>query len=215
MDEERQGEAAGGVGPTVARWARAAEEEQFTALARVRAAAEKWAGTIGALTGIFTIAAFVKGNDEIAELTQPTQYAVVITVAAALLCAFLAIYFAALAAQGVPVYFSADENPANDPVAYWEHYQDEVRKAAKQLRLSRFLVIPATLLLAIAVGIMWFGPTEQTISATNALVTQKTGTVVCGELVGGNETLKIKTGPTSSPVELVNVAALDVIAACP
>jgi hypothetical protein len=203
------------VSPTELQWADKAEEEQFSALSRVRAAAEKWATTIATLTGVFSLAAFVKGNDDISKLTQTTQYVVAAILALALLCAVLTIFLAALAAQGAPAYFSADENPRNDPDAYRTHYENEVAHAVALLYWSRRLVIPVIVLLAIAIGTMWFGPTQSTPSAINVLVTKETGAVLCGELVGGPGTLSIKAKQANRAMVLDHVATLQVTETCP
>jgi hypothetical protein len=201
--------------PSQRKWQDLIEVHQYNALPPIQSAAEKWAGTISTLTGVFSIAALVKGNDDIGTLTETTQWVVGGILAVALFCAFLAILCAALAAQGIPKTFTAQENPYNNPDTFRDYYLEETRKAASRLNKSRFLVIPATALLAIAIGITWFGPTTPLSSATTVLVTQRAGSVICGELVDGEGNLSLKNEQGETPSELSDVAALDIIDACP
>jgi hypothetical protein len=94
-----------------ATWQRRAEELQFSALPGIRATAERWAATVGSLTGIFTIAAIIKGPSDITAVRGSLHLlgtrlswsvAAGILVAAALACASTAIVLAAMAAQGTP-----------------------------------------------------------------------------------------------------------------
>lgn len=208
----------GHVDPGDEKWIEIADKERFEVLQRIRSTAEKWAGTITALTGIFSIAAFVKGNEDITKLTPYAQKWLIGLLVLALISAFAAIYLAALAAQGSPRFFSASRNPRNNPEAYREYYLEEAQKAAKQLGLSRLLVIPATALLALAIGVTWFGTKPEkpeTPSATSVLVTQRSGTVICGELVSEAGGLSVKTKRGSSLTVLDDVAAINVVERCP
>lgn len=191
-------------------WQNRLEHDQLAALPNIRASAEKWAGTIASLTGVFGIAAFVKGRDDIYELTEGARNGVVGLVVLALIAAFVAIFFAALAAQGTPKKtFSGTPN-------YKDLYSSEVDTAARQLRNSRIATIVATALLAGAIGFMWFGPTAKSDSTTRAVIVQRSGATVCGIVTtqaDGALAFASSTGGAAAP--LTDVASFTTVEKCP
>lgn len=182
------------------------QELQLKSLSRIRATAEKWAGSISALTAVFNIVVLLKGREDVSELPGIAQALVGVALLVALICAFVAIYQAALAAQGSPmgVYSGA----AN----FRETYMRETERAARQLWWSRLFVIPATLALALAIGITWFWPIPAAERRVSALAVQRSGALACGRLVapaGGGVTLQASTADGRT------VAVPDIVAASP
>jgi hypothetical protein len=176
------------------KWNRRFEEAEEASLTNIHAAAEKWAGTISALVGVFSIAGLIKGREDIDTLSDGTKLLVAILIGIALLLAFIAIYKAALAAQGVTgrVWTVAE---------FDEKYKKAVEDAAGRLKWSRLLVIPATLVLAIAVGFTWFGPTKGANKETSAVVVRRGGAAVCGQLVQQGGSLSLSTDSGVVPIK--------------
>jgi hypothetical protein len=179
---------------TDAAWQRRAEELQFSALPGIRATAERWAATVGSLTGIFAIAAIIKGPSDITAvrggldllgLHLSWSVAAGILVAAALACASAAVVLAAMAAQGTPRRFRFTG------IELRRLIPRETIQAARQLRASRILAVSAIPLLGLATGIIWYA-TPPGRSGATVLVTTKTGAIVCGTLRRGEGALHIE-----------------------
>jgi hypothetical protein len=187
-------------------WAHRLEEFQAKSLSDIHAAAEKWAGTISSLVGIFGIAGLIKGRDEIDKLSENTKLAVAILVGIALLLAFIAIYKAAKAAQGVT-------SEVTTVAEFREKYEQAAKDAANNLNWSRRLVIPATLSLAVAVGVTWFGPAKDAEEKAAVVVVAKGGAASCGNLVDQGGSLSLETDTGVTPIrDAVSVTPVD---ACP
>src|SRR5947209_7437330 len=179
-------------GPSDLQWYQIAQQTKLNALSEIRGSAEKWGGTIGALTGVFSIVALIKGREDITALTTAGQAIVGILLLLALLLAFLATLFAAFAAQGIPITTLA----ANNPRAFQRQYENQARMAGQWLHWSRLLVAPATLCLALAIGFTWFGPTKAAVPGhTVVIATEKSGAVLCGDVLSKkNGDVYITTG---------------------
>jgi hypothetical protein len=199
----------GNADPIDPKWEQKAKELQFTALENIKSAAEKWATTISSLTGLLGIITLIKGPEDINGLTPDYQAYVGIALATTLLCAFLSIYYAAIAAQGIPSEIWANGRSLRDAS------QLAAKEAARRLSISRKLVIPAVLALAVAVGLTWFGERTSKADSTAAIVVQNSGAVMCGELtVGEQGNLQLK--PTDKTItELNDVATLSIVDRCP
>jgi len=97
-------------------------------------------------------------------------------------------------------------------------YFQEAREVAGRLHLSRAVVIPVAVFLAMARGMTWFWtkpPDPPTASATNVLVTQRSGSVVCGKLASEKGVLLTKNKQAGTLTVLNDVAAINVVSACP
>jgi hypothetical protein len=133
-------------------WEEQAEQLGRDALTSTRRAAGQWAATVGTLTGIFSIAALITGRSNVSDLAHGYSVAVGIVVALALLAAVTAVTFAALAAQGTPVSVELTGNGIRKLI------HDETASAARKLRWSRVCAIVAVFLIAVGIGLMWYGP---------------------------------------------------------
>jgi hypothetical protein len=169
--------------PTVAptpedlRWKKRVEDATYNALPNIRAASEKWAATISAVTGVFAIFALVKGRDDITKLSHGWEIAVASILAGATLLAVRAILLAAVAAQGTPARLRIDVSSVR------ELYERAARAAADELRYSRILTVLATLLVATAIGLAWFAPEPAEGGPSNVLAFGTDGRVLaCGTL---------------------------------
>lgn len=157
-------------------WAREARSLSWTALTAIRSSAAKWAGSIGGIVGVFTVAALVKGRDDVSELTPSFRWAVI------------SILLLGLAATLVAMY-SANEAAAGRPVDVWQSgesvraaYLKTGEEAAARLRLAQILTAWGAVLVVIAVVVLWTG-TEKSPDPTNLVqLTRTDGTTVCGTL---------------------------------
>lgn len=167
-------------------WAALADEWEKNALPNARAVAEKWAGSITALLGIFGIAGFIKGRDDVADLTPHTRAAVAVLLAVALASGVAAVFLASLAAQGG---VKRLQLPTARRLREWSN--ERVGAIAWQLAASRLLSLLAVTSFALAVGFIWFG---HRATVATLRVTPTHGKPVCGELKssrGGTITLKV------------------------
>lgn len=201
---------AGGVNsPDDIVWQREYERLAIEELPRVRAAAEKWLASLGALTGLFAAVVVVKGRDDIGELTQDARVGVACLVLGAFTLAVVAIVLGAHAAQGAPRKRELDDGRA---LRRWS--STAAQTASGLLRWSRILAILAVGLMAAAVGATWFGPT---IHESRLLLVSRTGATVCGRVESGPPVagvrLKTSTGVVTLPASAVLVALT--VAECP
>lgn len=181
-------------------------------LANVRAAATKWAETIGAFTGLLGIGAVIKGRDDIADLEPLAQFFIGVFFLLALIFAGRAIMLAALAAQGKPAdnfLFTGRRLEAKN--------LSDAKLAAEQLNYSRKATIYAVACVVVAVGITWFAPEEKADpKPPKALVTFTTGAPICGELaLDDSGELAVTQAETPVAISDGNVASLNVVSACP
>lgn len=193
----------------------AERKAQMTAsepLTNVRAAATKWAETIGALTGLIGFGAVLKDPDDIADMLLLWKFFFAVFVLLAVIFAGRAIMLAALAGQGKP-----SDNFLFTGKRLKEKDLSEARLAAEQLNYSRKSTIYALICLILAVGITWFAPQEASDpKPPKALITFTSGAPVCGDLaLSAKGELEVKSGDTPLVVSDGNVSSVNVVAACP
>jgi hypothetical protein len=198
--------------PTDLLWEERAEKLRFDSLADIRKSAEKWAGSIGAVTGVFGIVSLIKGRDAVTDLTRSAEISVGILVALALLFALRGILLAALAAQGTPrlIRFSGERIRTA--------YRAEARLAMDLLKYSRVLTVLAVLVFATAVGLTWYGPTKKAEEpgGPKILVVRRSGAVACGLLKGGtNGGFIVEIRGQRIPVSVGDVVSLTAVSSCP
>jgi hypothetical protein len=196
------------------KWETHAEAFEFEALPRIRATAERWAASIGAVTGVFGIVTLVRGREDVTALRADLKIAAGLLIGAALAMALAAIVLAAFAAQGTPKKLVA---LTGQELRRW--HQEGARRAKLQLSVSRVLAVAAIVLLGAAVGITWFGPaSEMASSRPKLLVLLRSGTLVCGlphEGTAGTLTLDSAAGRHAISVATDDVEAMTVVDSCP
>lgn len=197
------------VGPLDLRWEKKAEELEFEALARVRTAAEKWGAGLTAILGLATTVLVVKGGEDITKLSSGTKLAVAVILGLALLNAFYAAYQAALAAQGTPENLAWPNGPS---LRTWE--QEKALEAKRKLRASRMATGVAVLLMAAAIALAWFGNPAKS-SGTTVLMTQDSGTPLCGSLKNGANGLELEIGSKKMTLPNGPYDTVTVVDACP
>jgi hypothetical protein len=183
-------------------WAKRAADLRFNALDRLRGRAEKWAGSITAITGAVGAVSLIKGRESIVDLTRPYEIGVTVLLAIAFLLSLRAILLAALAAQGSPAWI--DESAA----AVLAFFEQETVEAAEMISYSRVLATLAALVAAAAVGLTWLAPTADA-PPPNRLVVTSRGTVLCGVLTlgdGRSATVGSNSTPVNEIVSVTNVA---------
>jgi hypothetical protein len=120
----------------------------------------------------------VKGRDDLAELTDAYQVVVAIVLLLALVAAAFALGFAAYAAQGTPKDLHW---PTGDKLRVFE--RNAAVTAKKRLRYSRILTFVTVGLLALGVGLTWFGEAKPPdTTAPSLLVVSPTIGATCGSL---------------------------------
>jgi hypothetical protein len=191
-------------------WELEAEKAIRGALPAIRSTATKWAATIGTLTGIFGIAALIKGRENIAELTRGFEIAVGVLVALALVLSVIAVLLAALAAQG-------SVKGVRDGPSLRALYASQMRTAHLQLSFSRATAVVAVLVLVVAIGMTWYGPAQAlSPQSVTVLATTRGGETFCGTLViSGSELLGIKSGKALHSIKAGDIVTLAPVSACP
>lgn len=194
------------------KWQSRADELVFDEYPRIQAVAEKWAGTIGALTGLFSIAVLVKGPQDISKLPLGFKILAGVFLGGALVAAFFSVYRAALAAQGTSrrAYLDATTLP--------NLYHDAAERATSHLWWSRRLAVVAVIFIILTIALTWYVPPENpTAVPVNVLVVQRSGSVECGVLrasTQGKPVLSLEVSGQPS-IPLTNITTLITTTACP
>jgi len=157
-------------------WEEQAEQAYLDALPAVRSAAEKWAGLTGVILGVFGFASFTNGRDEIQSLTANWEPLTGGAALLALLIALGAVIFAGLAAQGTPKQvLESGEDLRLRSVR-------DARTARSRLRISRVGTAIAVILLLVALGMLWYAPTDSEENRPTFEIKVGPGDTVCGQL---------------------------------
>jgi hypothetical protein len=189
------------------RWEELADDLEFAALPRIRSVAERWAGSVAAVTSAFGIAGLVVGRDALSEIEDAYATAAAVLFGLAFLLALAAIVLAALAAQGSP---RRMRSPSGADVRAW--YAASARRAANQLLASRIAAVLSVLVLAAGIGITWFAPSNEGDIASAVVVTTRSGAVSCGELrTSAQATVVVGT----ATLPLADVISIVPTGACP
>ncbi len=191
-------------------WEDKADQLEFQALTTVRASAEKWGASLAAILGLFGTITLVKGRSDITQLTQGFQVAVAVLLLFAFLAAAVAVYQAAVAAQGSPrkVHW-----PGGGELRRWELKRAE--EAKDQLKASRMLTFVAVVLVLAAIALTWFGKAKPTATGAAVIVSASGAAPRCGTLAaapGGSLGLR---GSDGNVVPFAPGANLVVVSGCP
>jgi hypothetical protein len=152
----------------------AAQVAATNQLPNVRAAAEKWAGAIGTIVGLFTLSGLVKGPDDFAKVNAAWQPVIPVLLGLAVALGLIATLLAARAAYGWP------KRSWLVGSLYMQDQRSAAITAARSLIVAIVSAVLSFALFATAVGIIWFAP-RAAPQTSLSLVTTST-TVVCGEL---------------------------------
>ena len=200
--------------PSELRWAKRLDDLELGALEKVRGTAEKWAASLVAILGLASTVLVVKGRDDITKLATGWQIAVAVLLGLTFLLGAIAIYLAALAAQGTPKKL---DWPTPNKLRKWE--RDEALKAQTNLRRSRGLTIAVAACSVLAIGCTWFGESAPTDppSPASVLVVPAAGAPVCGQLAAGPAGVSIRTSRDApvTAIEAGQIAQVVPVSACP
>jgi hypothetical protein len=198
-------------------WQKRADDLEFSTLPSLRSAAQKWAATVGSLTGVLGIAALVKGPSDLTKVrgslhlvgcSIPWVGVLGVLLGLAVSAATVSIVLAALAAQGSPQEFRF----AGDELR--RRYRAATTRTAAQLTWSRSLAITSVPLLAAAVAVLWYA-TPRESAPQPVLVTTTAGATYCGQLLPSTDGLRIKINGGEQTVAAADLKSLTPLATCP
>ena len=195
-------------------WDERARKLEFEQLSAIRGQAEKWSGSVAAITGLFGIALVFEGSDRFRELDVAWAIIALLFTAAAVLAAVAATWTAAIAAQGRRKWVRFATGRL---LRRWDRVF--TRDAHDRLVVSSRATALAVLFTALAVAVLWRGPDEvEDPPGSSAVVVQTSGAVQCGELVGeagGTVRLRPQGAEEDDPlVTLRGVASVVPVEAC-
>ena len=157
-------------------WTRMANELPRTALPGIRSSATKWAGSIAAIVGVFTVAGLVTGRDDISDLTRSFQWAVISILVLGLGATLTAMVYANSAATGRPQLIPLTGEGLRRATLR------EGDRAAGQLRSSQTLTVVGAVFVVMAVLVLWMG-TEKGPDPSNLVQIEQPGVEpICGTL---------------------------------
>jgi hypothetical protein len=201
------------VTPEDRKWDELAEQMRMDALPRIRGTAERWTSTVSAITGLFGLVALVKGREDITSLRSDWRIIAGVLIALALLIALTSIVFAAFAAQGTPRRVEILSG-----AAVKELYQHGTHIARRQLAWSRISAVVAVLVLGLAIGITWYGPTTAASTSLEVMVVSRSGMTACGRLSVENHNIAVRPTSTAArdpAIPLQRVALIAPVTSCP
>lgn len=135
------------------RWAEAANALELSALADVRALAEKWAAALTGALGVVGLAALIEGAETFDKLDDPWKWLAKLSFFVAAVLALIATVLAVLAAQGTSkrVFIPGGS-------ALREYATTAVDDALGRLSASRWLAAGAVAAVLLAAGLLSFAP---------------------------------------------------------
>jgi len=156
------------------------QQNEDARLQLVRARAEKWIGAIGALTGVLATALVIKGPDDATRLAVGWRVAAAVALGVAISLLAFATYRAYRAAFGQP---DALSEIRTIPLTGLHNRLRKARKATaddalRDLGDAMQAVFAAIALIAGAVAITWFAPTDTAAKPTGTLCIYAGGELV-------------------------------------
>lgn len=182
-------------------------ELQYETLARIQSTADKWAQSVAVIIGLFTLAAAVKGPQDISSLAPMTQKQIVALIIVTLFSALAALLAAAFAAQGIP-----RKQWISGP-ALRRAYESGVDRSLSLLNTSRICMGVAVVTLLSALALTWLSPKQP----PQAMVIEKSGVALCGLLQTNAKGELVLTTLQSggSSLILVDVVSITPVTDCP
>lgn len=165
--------------PAMLKAARAVEKSIDGEEARVRVSAEKWIAGIAALLPLFGLTGVIAGKDSLSGISDPWPAIAAGVAGLALICAAAAILLSYGAAYDWPVEIDVDDDEKLE--TWFRDRRERIRGAASDLRNGVFAACATLMLLAAALGIVWFGPRDTPEPLVK--VTATTGSFACGHLL--------------------------------
>lgn len=193
--------------------AEALQEAQQDAQTRLRAAADKWVGGIGAVLALFGIAGTVAGGTILGNLSDPRKDLVLGLAAAALVAAVLAILASYTAAYGWPR--NVKVSPDEELLAWYEQRDARLASISDRLRQGVAAAVVSIVLVAVAAAIAWTAPAKATDPTLK--VTLSGGPPQCGQFlagIAGGQLLLTKSDGSVATVPLAGAVKIDVVASC-
>lgn len=190
-------------------------EEATTALKRVRTTAENWKTGMTGLIALVTGTLLFKGRDNIAAYDTWVRIGLGVLTGLSLLFGVLALLRFLTAAHGKPEAVSAQSVIDEGGV-----YVRDVKLAAaalKDLDVARPLALTSAALLALALGLSWYGPARPSTPPAFAKVTFDEEKTACGTLVAQNGTtteLKVAGEPDARRIPTSGLVSVVLVAAC-
>ncbi|SFC47675.1 hypothetical protein [Streptomyces aidingensis] len=132
------------------RWAELAREQEFLQLAEVRRQAEGWRNGLAGTTALLTVLVFVKGRDNLADLSPGGRVTAMVLLGAGFLCLLCGTLTAVRACYGRPgesVYLGGQA------LRRWT--EREVARAGRLVITATVLSVAGVLCVAAAVGVAW------------------------------------------------------------
>lgn len=190
-------------------------EEATTALKRVRATAENWRTGMTGLIALVTGTLLFKGRDNIAAYDTWVRIVLGVLTGLSLLLGVLALLRFLTAAHGKPEAVSAQSVIDEGGVDV-----RDVRlatRAVRDLAVARPLALASAALLALALGLSWYGPARPSTPPAFAKITFDGSNTVCGTLVAQNGTtteLKIAGEPDARRIPTSQLVSVVLVASC-
>jgi hypothetical protein len=168
---------------------------------RLRAAGERWVAGVTAILGLLGIAGVAVGKDAVSGLATGPRIAAAIAAGLAVACALAAIVFAYQAAYGWPRRLSTSTE--QDQQRALETFARLPETIGARIRRSVYSAVAGLALLAITLGIIWFGGTAAPLVkiSFNRNGDSRLPASVCGQLVdsdSGDVNVSVTDGPRSS-----------------
>ena len=197
---------------TDANWERRAQKLAGERLTALRGQGEKWAASVGALTGILGIVTLAKGPDDVSKLPSPWQGWAIALIGLAVLAGVVALLAASFAAQGWP----RDSRFTGEEIRRLE--TSDARTARDLIGWSRIATVLAVAALIGSVGVTWWKTPADTTASGRVLVVRSSGPAVCGELQPTAATesgVRLLEDSTVTPVAVSEIMALSPVKTCP
>ena len=183
-----------------------------TQLTDMRKTAENWRNGLVAMIGLITAFSVIKGPDQVNGLDQWAAYAVGLFLFLALACAAFGAWMSLAAAYGTPSVITREAVRKFGGITGYK--LELARKAVSKLRLAQAATLATLLLLAVAVGLTWYGPRSTSVILE---VERKSLPNVCGKLVSSEDGyMDIKPSASEAiRVSMMDIVKVRVVEECP
>jgi NADH:ubiquinone oxidoreductase subunit 5 (subunit L)/multisubunit Na+/H+ antiporter MnhA subunit len=176
------------------------QREAELTLTRTRAAS--WSKGIGALLAAGLTFSLIKGRSEVNDLAQPYAVAVGVLLALGILLAMVTAFYLFRASFG-----RLTPTPAGTPD------RTLARETMRDLRVGLVVALGGAVLLVVAVGLTWYGPSS---SGPQIEVIEQSGATWCGEPVRASSgRMTLQSDGQEVEFDVTTVARLRAVPACP